>query len=440
MRDRTRGSTGGLRGRKRDDFEGGIRVPGIVRWPGHIEPGTVSDVPVIGSDIFATVCDVAGIPLPDDRVIDGASMVPAFSGRPIDRPGADVLATHISSPDSRVAMRDGDWKVVGNVNLTAFLLFNLAEDPEETTDRSADEPERFRAMTETPDPPERRDPRRRPGLVEGRRGPALSRAVAGRRIDDPWELRVSVAFLAIALTFSTRPSVARGEAPYPGADWPDATPAELSAWTRPRWPSARDYALTGGGSGMIIRAGRVVMTWGDQDERYDLKSSTKSFGATALGVAIADGKVALDDRAADLIPRFGVPPESNRETGWLGEVTLRHLATQTAGFEKPGGYEPLLFRPGTAWHYSDGGPNWLAEFVTLAYGRDLEDWMFDRVFTPIGIDRDDLRWRENSVPTEADSTASRAASSARASTPTSTRWPASATSTCAGSLEGSSNS
>lgn len=49
----TGGSTGGLRGRKRDCHEGGIRVPGIVRWPGHIKPGTVSRVPVIGSDIFA---------------------------------------------------------------------------------------------------------------------------------------------------------------------------------------------------------------------------------------------------------------------------------------------------------------------------------------------------------------------------------------------------
>lgn len=148
MRDRTRGSTGGLRGRKRDDFEGGIRVPGIVRWPGRVEPGTVSDVPVIGSDVFATVCEAAGAPLPDDRDIDGASMVPAFSGRPIDRRVPMYWRTHISSKDSRVAMRDGEWKVVGDVTLTSFLLFNVDDDPEETTDRSADEPERLRAMTE----------------------------------------------------------------------------------------------------------------------------------------------------------------------------------------------------------------------------------------------------------------------------------------------------
>lgn len=148
QRDRTRGSTGGLRGRKRDDFEGGIRVPGIARWPGRIEPGTVSDVPVIGSDIFTTVCEAADVPLPGDRTIDGASMVPAFSGEPIERSVPMYWRTHISSPDSRVAMREGDWKVVGNVDLTEFLLFNLADDPEETTDLSDRHPDRFRAMTE----------------------------------------------------------------------------------------------------------------------------------------------------------------------------------------------------------------------------------------------------------------------------------------------------
>jgi CubicO group peptidase (beta-lactamase class C family) len=87
--------------------------------------------------------------------------------------------------------------------------------------------------------------------------------------------------------------------------------------------------------------------------------------------------------------------EKDAETGWLDQVTIRHLATQTAGFAKPGGYERLLFKPGTKWHYSDGGPNWLAECLTLIYKRDLQEFMFDRVFTPLGITRDDLHWRNN---------------------------------------------
>ncbi len=186
----------------------------------------------------------------------------------------------------------------------------------------------------------------------------------------------------------------KGKAIYPTSEWLKAKPAEVGM-DRGRLEKAREYALTGDGSGMITRHGKVVMTWGDLQQTYDLKSTTKSFGATALAVAIQDGKISLDDKAVTHHPNFGVPPENNAETGWLDDITIRHLATQTAGFEKPGGYEKLLFEPGTMWHYSDGGPNWLAECITLIYMRDLQDFMFERVYTPIGVKKSDLRWREN---------------------------------------------
>ncbi|MGH2570633.1 MAG: serine hydrolase, partial [bacterium] len=109
-----------------------------------------------------------------------------------------------------------------------------------------------------------------------------------------------------------------------------------------------------------------------------------------------DDKIRLADRATAHHLSLGVPPEENRATGWIGEITIAHLATHTAGFEKPGGYTKLLFRPGTEWSYSDGGPNWLAELITLAYRRDLADLLFERVFGPIGIERSELTWRENS--------------------------------------------
>ena len=150
---------------------------------------------------------------------------------------------------------------------------------------------------------------------------------------------------------------------------------------------ARDYALTGGGSGVITRSGKLVMSWGDATRRYDLKSTTKSIGVTALGLAIGDGKIQLSDRVQRHHPSFAAPPDSNRDTGWIERITIEHLATQTAGFEKPGGYKRLVFEPGTKWSYSDGGPNWLAECVTLAYSRDVDDLMFERVFTPLGISR-----------------------------------------------------
>ncbi len=148
QRDRTRGSTGGLRGRKRDDFEGGIRVPGLARWPKQIPAGSESHVPVIGTDIFVTLCELARVAVPQDRVIDGGSMVPAFTGKPVTRARPLYWRTHISSPASRVALRDGDWKIVANKQLDQFLLFNLADDPQEKRDLAQDEPTRLARLKE----------------------------------------------------------------------------------------------------------------------------------------------------------------------------------------------------------------------------------------------------------------------------------------------------
>jgi len=182
---------------------------------------------------------------------------------------------------------------------------------------------------------------------------------------------------------------------WPMPAWKEARPNEMgmdvSVLGR-----ARDYALTGGGSGCIIRHGRVVMQWGDQKRRYDLKSTTKAIGVTAVGLALKDGKIkSLNNLAKTYHPGFGIPPESNAKSGLLNKITLFHLATQTTGFDKPGGYTKLLFEPGTKWSYSDGGPNWLAECVTLAYGQDLNRLMFERVFGPIRIKPADLTWRNN---------------------------------------------
>lgn len=181
---------------------------------------------------------------------------------------------------------------------------------------------------------------------------------------------------------------------WPAPGWKDVDPAAVGM-DEARLEAARDYALTGGGSGMILRHGSVVMRWGDQKQRYDLKSTTKSIGVTALGLAVADDKVRLDDLAIKHHPRLGVPPEENREAGWVEKITLRQLASQTAGFEKPGGFVPLLFEPGTQWHYSDSGPNWLAECLTFVYRKDMNELLFERIFSPIGIDRDDLVWRKH---------------------------------------------
>jgi CubicO group peptidase (beta-lactamase class C family) len=212
-------------------------------------------------------------------------------------------------------------------------------------------------------------------------------------------MRESACFLLAAIITSLVNLSAAGEKKsveiWPMPVWKQASPDEMGM-DAAVLGRAREYALTGGGSGFITRGGRVVMRWGDQKQRYDLKSSTKAIGVTAVGLALKDGRIkSLGDLAKKHHPRFGIPPESNASFGWLDKITLFHLATQTAGFDKPGGYEKLLFEPGTKWSYSDGGPNWLAECVTLVYGQDLNTLMFERVFAPIGIKASDLTWRSN---------------------------------------------
>ena len=143
---RTRGSTGGLRGRKRDSHEGGIRVAGLVRWPGKIMPGSVSDVPVIGSDIFSTVLDITDIPLPDDRTIDGVSMVPAFDDKQLTRPVPLFWRTRIAPAASHAALRIGDWKLIANQAFDKFQLYEIQRDWREQNDLAAEKPAKLAEM------------------------------------------------------------------------------------------------------------------------------------------------------------------------------------------------------------------------------------------------------------------------------------------------------
>ncbi len=207
--------------------------------------------------------------------------------------------------------------------------------------------------------------------------------------------RVNLFLTPIVLFCSVTEPCGGADDVWPLPEWQKAKPADVGM-DEAQLDRARDYALTGRGSGYITRHGKLVMSWGNLQTRYDLKSTTKSIGVTALGLAISDRKIGLEDKVVKYHPTFAVPPDTNKKTGWIGNITIKHLATQTAGFEKPGGYTKLIFEPGTKWAYSDGGPNWLAECVTLAYQRDVDELMFERVFTPLGIERSDLAWRRNS--------------------------------------------
>lgn len=145
---RTRGSTGGLRGRKRAMYEGGIRVPGLVRWPGKVEAGGSSAAPVIGSDMFPTLLAAAGAKVPTERVLDGANVLPLLTGESetITRKVPLYWRLHMATFGLHMALREGDWKILASDDLQRFEMYNIAEDPQETTDLREKNPDRFAAL------------------------------------------------------------------------------------------------------------------------------------------------------------------------------------------------------------------------------------------------------------------------------------------------------
>jgi arylsulfatase A len=147
LKNRTRGSTGGLRGRKRAMYEGGIRVPGIARFPGRIPPGSTSDVPVVGTDLFPTVLGLVGLRPPADRSIDGDDVWPVLAGRGMTRTRPLYWRLDMAPNNLHMAWRDGDWKLVAARDFSKVELYNLRDDPRETTDRSGTERDRTARMT-----------------------------------------------------------------------------------------------------------------------------------------------------------------------------------------------------------------------------------------------------------------------------------------------------
>ena len=103
-------SNGPLRGKKRDLYEGGIRVPLIVRWPGKIKAGSISDHPSAFWDVLPTFCDIAGIEKPTD--IDGISFLPTLLGNEKAQKSHPNLYWEFYEQGGRQAIREGKWKYV----------------------------------------------------------------------------------------------------------------------------------------------------------------------------------------------------------------------------------------------------------------------------------------------------------------------------------------
>lgn len=162
---RSYGSPGPLRGRKLSLYEGGIRVPGLLRWPGRAKAGLTSAEPVSGVDILPTLLAAAGAP-PPAKPLDGASLLPALRGKPIRR-RVPLHWHYLNAMDEpKAALRDGPWKLVGmwpegapklpvsgyrpafldiarQQTLSRFALYHLPTDLAEQKDLATQQPKHF---------------------------------------------------------------------------------------------------------------------------------------------------------------------------------------------------------------------------------------------------------------------------------------------------------
>ena len=148
------GDVGPLRGCKASLYEGGIRVPFIAYWPGHVPTGKVDDSTVLsGVDLLPTFCSLAGITVNQNLALDGQDMSRALLGSPMERT-KPLMWEYRFGPWGRhlqkspaLAMRDGNWKLLMNPDRSRVELYNLKANPCEVDNMAQEHPDRVERMS-----------------------------------------------------------------------------------------------------------------------------------------------------------------------------------------------------------------------------------------------------------------------------------------------------
>ncbi len=149
------GDTGPFRGRKRSIYEGGIRMPFIVRWPGHAPAGKVDNTSIVaGVDWLPTVCRLAGVKLPKGLNPDGEDMSAALLGKPRQRIKPLMwewrfrIFGDMVHKSPMLAIRDGKWKLLMNPDRSRIELYDIPKDPTELDDLAAQHPDVVKKLSQ----------------------------------------------------------------------------------------------------------------------------------------------------------------------------------------------------------------------------------------------------------------------------------------------------
>ncbi|MGD2016590.1 MAG: sulfatase-like hydrolase/transferase [Planctomycetota bacterium] len=135
-----------LRGRKGQLYEGGVRVPAALRWPGVVAPGTVIEAPAVSLDLAPTFLAAAGHPAGAAAALDGVDLGPALRGDAPDLTADRPIYWRRSGSEGPIAARRGRWKLVRNDRAAPPELYDLEADVSEREDVAAEHPEVVRDL------------------------------------------------------------------------------------------------------------------------------------------------------------------------------------------------------------------------------------------------------------------------------------------------------
>ena len=129
-------------------YEGGVRVPLLVKWPGVTNPGATTDTPAISTDIFPTLLEAAGLPARPSAHVDGRSLVPVLRGGQLPHRPFFWHYPHYGNQGGAPpgSVREGDWKLIEWFEDHRVELFNLQGDPGEQHNLAGQEPEKVNAL------------------------------------------------------------------------------------------------------------------------------------------------------------------------------------------------------------------------------------------------------------------------------------------------------
>lgn len=190
---------------------------------------------------------------------------------------------------------------------------------------------------------------------------------------------------------------------WPVPEWEVATP-ESQGMSSAGLEKARDWLkVHGSKTGLVVRHGRIVAEWYFDDAKpttqYLVFSTTKSFSATAAGIAISEGRLSLDTKVGDLLS--DVSPSEK------GAITVEQILSMTTGVHSDSSLRkrpdlftyvlteaPLDSKPGEKWLYNNTGLSLLTPLMLKATGKEISQYLTAKVFEPIGIQSRDWHWEQ----------------------------------------------